>query len=139
MAFGDVLRHVVGQALDAAHYELEDNPTHQARGLFRFRKQLAENVYAFIEFQTLYHDQSGLSRFRINLLKNSVPDARASTPEAVETTLPTVIWHEFGAHNVLPSDDHWWMYKYDQDLAYELVEAGRLLFGYGVPWMEGTV
>lgn len=136
--FYAVLNHVLGQALAAGNYQMEDNPTHQSRGLFRYGKQLAPDKYVFIEFQTLYHPQSELSRFRVNLLKNNHPDARATSPDAVEKTLSEVIWHDFGAR-VLPFADHWWMYKHPQDLAYELLEAGKLLFGYGVPWLEDTI
>lgn len=134
--FHEILRHVLGQTLNAAQYELEDLPMHHARGLFRYRKQLAENRFIFIEFQTLYHPQSELSRLRINLIRNSTVDSGQASPERVEQTLPAIIWHEYGVQ-ILPSDDHWWMYKHQQDLAYTLLDAGKLLFGYGVPWIEG--
>lgn len=134
--FYAVLNHVLGPALAAAKYELEDMPMHHTRGLFRYRKQLAEGQYGFIEFQNLYHSQSGLSRFRIILLKNSQLDARA--PGTLEKTLSELIWNEFGAR-VLSAEDHWWLYKHPQDLAYEMYEAGSLLFAYGIPWLEGTL
>lgn len=133
--FIQTLQQVIGQPLAAAHYLLEDTPAHHMRGLFRFRKHIAEQQYTFIEFQMLYHDQSGLSRFRITLLKNSVLHARTPTPALVERTLSQVIWEDYQAR-VLPAADHWWMYKQPQDLGYALYEAGTLLFGYGVPWLE---
>ncbi len=130
--FAAVLNHVLGQALAAAQYQLEDTPMHHARGLFRYQKRLSDSAYRFIEFQNLYH--ADLSRFQITLLKNSLPDARAATPDAVEKTLSSVIWNEYGAR-VLPAENHWWPYKYD--LPSELYAAGKLLFAYGLPWLEG--
>jgi hypothetical protein len=114
------LRHVMGAPLDAAGYILQDHPMQQARGLFRFVK----GEWA-VEFQTLYHPQSSLSRFRVSL-----------TREGEERSLSDIIWTEYGAR-VLPAEDHWWLYKAPRDLAPHLVEAGKLLFGYGIPWLEG--
>lgn len=136
--FYTVLHHILGQALAAARYELENNPMQQARGLYRYGKKRNDHEYVFIEFQTLYHSQSELSRFRITLLKNSQPAARAATPQAVEKSLSEVIWQDFGAR-VLPDADYWWLYKHPRDLAPEMYEAGKLLFAYGVPWLEGTI
>lgn len=136
VVFQQVLNHVLGQALAAAHYQLEDTPMHHARGLLRYRKQPADNFYTFIEFQNLYHPQSELSRFQINLIRNSQANARAQSDHLAEQTLPFVIWNVYQAE-VLPSAEHWWLYKHPQDLAYELYNAGQLLFGYGVPWLEG--
>lgn len=135
-AFLAVIQHVMGQALDAAAYQLEDNPLQHNRGFFRFWKSLESGAFAFIEFQMLYHDQSGLSRFRVNLVGNSVRAAAQATPDRREKTLAAVIWHDFNAPHVLPSDDHWWLYKHPQDLAPQVLEMGKLLFGYGIPWLE---
>lgn len=133
--FLQTVQHVAGQALAAAHYQLEAQPMQQARGLLRYGKALGPERYAFIEFQSLYHPQSDLGRFRINLLRNNSPEARAPGPAQVEQTLSQVMWHHYDAR-VLPAEDHWWLYKHQQDLAYALMEAGKLLFGYGVPWLE---
>ena len=133
--FLPVLLHVIGQPLDAAHYHLEDAPMQQARGLFRFHKELDDGRHGFIEFQTLYHPQSELSRFRISLLRNDKAQARVASPVAEEYSLAYIIWHEYEAR-VLPADEHWWLYKHPQDLAQHLFEAGKLLFAYGVPWLE---
>ncbi len=139
MTFRKTLQHVIGEAFDAAGYALEDNPMAQKRGLFRYHKALAEDQHAFIEFQTLYHPQSDLSRFRVSLLKNSVPQARQATPQTEAHDLAYVIWHIWEVPGVLPADSHWWMYKHATDLAPQLYEAGKLLFGYGVPWLEDTL
>ena len=133
--FISVLRHVVGQPLEAARYTLEDTPMHHARGLFRFHKELDDGRHGFIEFQTIYHPQSDLSRFRISLLRNDRPEARAASPAAEERSLAHIIWHEYEAR-ILPADEHWWTYKGPEDLAFHLYEAGKLLFAYGVPWLE---
>ncbi|MFP4321246.1 MAG: hypothetical protein ACLFTK_02215 [Anaerolineales bacterium] len=134
--FHETLSHVIGEALSAAGYALEPQTMHQARGLFRYHKALDTARHAFIEFQTLYHPQSELSRFRVLLLTNSVPVARQATPVAQAHDLAAVIWHVWGAEGVLPADSHWWTYKHAADLAPQLYEAGKLLFGYGVPWLE---
>jgi hypothetical protein len=134
--FLSVLRHILGGALDAAGYTLQDDPLQQGRGLFRFRKGLAENSYAFIDFQTLYHPQSDLSRFRISLIRSSQPHARAESSQHEERPLAHIMWHEYNAR-VLPAAEHWWLYKHPADLGQALYEAGKLLFGYGVPWVEG--
>ena len=133
--FLPVLLHVIGQPLEAANYQLEDDPMHHARGLFRFHKQIDDETHGFIEFQTLYHPQSELSRFRISLLRNDQPQARVASAAAEERSLAHIIWHEYGVR-VLPADEHWWTYKHAQDLAFHLYEAGKLLFAYGVPWLE---
>lgn len=132
--FYETLNRVIGEVLTAAHYTLFENPMQQARGMFRYHKKLADDRYGFIEFQMLYHPD--LSRFRISLLRNSSLDARTAAPDAVEHALAWIIWHEYQAR-VLSSEDHWWVYHHPQDLAAALVEAGKLLFGYGVPWLEG--
>lgn len=122
--FLNVLLHVVGAPLEAAGYRLEDSPMQQARGLFRFQKSLSHSR-VFIEFQMLYHSE--FSRFRLNLIRSA--EARE------EYTLAGLLWNVYHVQ-VLPSEDHWWQYKQPQDLAQGLYEAGRLLFGYGVPWLE---
>ena len=132
------VQHVIGQPLSAAGYVLEDNPLHQTRGLFRYRKALDIERYAFLEFQTLYNPQSELSYFRITLLRNVTPDARAASPEQLERSLAHLLWHEYDLR-VLSFDDHWWVYKFQQDLAPSLYDAGKLLFAYGIPWLEDMV
>lgn len=137
--FKEMLVTVVGQALDAAGYTLEDSPLQQARGLLRYSKRLegVVPIYGFIEWQLLAFEQSTLARFQITLLRNQGHDARAVTsyPERAERTLPWIIWHIFEAR-ILPADDHWWVFRGENDLPQALADAGRLLFGYGVPWLE---
>jgi len=138
MSFHDVITHVMGSAFDAAHYHLENAPLQQQRGLYRYVKH-HDHGYCFIEFQSLYHDQSELTRMRVNLIKSPLQAARQAHPDREAYTLPYVIWHLYGAEGVLPTEEYWWVYKDDHDLAYQLVDAGKLLFAYGVPWLEDTM
>jgi hypothetical protein len=138
--FGQMIEHVAGQALAAAGYLLQDNPTHQSRGLFRYRKPLAGDVAAYVEFQLLHYTICGPSRFRVNLLCNTGLDARFESKYAdrVDTTLGKLIWDTFEVRQ-LSGPDHWWVFNNPTELAYALVEAGKLLFGFGIPWLEGTL
>ena len=135
---------MIGQAFAAAGYRLQDNATHQSRGLFRYQKPLTEGVSVYVEFQLLHYQVGGPSRFRVNLLRNNGPDARSVSQSAghyadkIDTTLTEVIWNEFGVRQ-LNGPDHWWLFTNQTELAYALVEAGKLLFGFGLPWLEGTL
>jgi hypothetical protein len=130
---------VVGQALTALGYTLQSNPTHQARGLFRYSKTFEDGISTYVEFQMLYY-QGGPSRFRVNLLRNTGPDARALSDygEKVDTTLGKLIWDDFGVRQ-LTSPDHWWTFRDHNELAYAIAEAGKLLIGFGIPWLERTL
>src|SRR5258708_16300155 len=107
--FGKVLETVAGQAFHASGFALQNNPTHQSRGLFRYRKSLTNGVSAYIEFQLLYYQGGGLSRFRVNLLRNTGSDARSESqyPQRVDTTLGKLLWDDFGVRQ-LDGPDHWW-------------------------------
>ncbi len=135
--FKEILLAVVGQALDAAGYQIEDRPVQQQRGLVRFRKPLENQVYGFIEWQMLAFAQSPVDRFQILLLRNRGSDPRAITDylHRAECSLSWVMWHIFEAR-ILPSDDAWWEFRDEAELAHALANAGRALFGYGVPWLE---
>lgn len=136
--FGEVLAHVLGQPLAAGAYVLEENPLQTGRGLFRYGKRRENGLYAFIEFQSLYNEQNDLAHFRILLVRNDQPAAHQPTPYYEAYDLAYVIYHEFGAQRVLGEDSHWWRYKTAADLAPQLLEGGRLLFAYGVPWLEDS-
>ena len=130
--FKEVLLHIVGQALMAADYVLTDNDLAQARGLVRFHKacpQLGENCQLVIDWQLLAFAQSPLARFRLEL-------ARVEAGEyTTNRTLGDVIWHIYGSR-VLPNADFWWEFKTGDELPYALSSAGKLLFAYGIPWLE---
>ena len=83
----------------------------------------------------MIHLTTSGKRIRISLLRNNQPQARAASTSAEERSLAHIIWHEYEAR-ILPTDEHWWTYKQPEDLAYHLYEAGKLLFAYGVPWLE---
>lgn len=138
--FGQLLEQVAGSAFRAAGYQLQENTMHQSRGLFRFRKDLAEGISVYVEFQLLHYQQGGPSRFRVNLLRSSGPDARAGIPgyERVETTLSQLLWEDFGVER-LGSPDHWWLFNAPQQLAQALAEAGQYVLAFGMPWLERTL
>lgn len=137
--FGQTLQTVAGQAFTAAGYALQDNPTHQSRGLFRYVKHLEDGISVYVEFQLLFY-QDGPSRFRVNLLRNAGPDARTSSDYAnrVDVTLSQLLWDDFGVRQ-LGGPDHWWVFTNPNQLGHALAEAGRLVFGFGIPWLEGTL
>ncbi len=138
--FGQALQTVAGQALAAAGYALQDNPMHQARGLFRYRKALADGVSIYVEFQLLHYAAGGPSRFRINLLRNTGADARSPGQYAgkIDTTLGRLLWEDFGVRQ-LSGPEHWWSFNHPVELGHAIAEAGKLLFGFGIPWLEGTL
>lgn len=138
--FKQTLITVVGQALTAAGYGLEESPLQQQRGLIRFRKPLPnihDTAFGFIEWQLLAFEQSPVARFQITLIRNNDQDARTQTSfeHRDEKTLSWIIWHIFNAR-ILPSDDAWWQFRTSDELGHVLAASGRALFGYGVPWLE---
>lgn len=134
-AFGAMLDHVTGTAFSAAGYTLQPNPIHHMRGLYRYARGLSDDVTVLVEFQVLYY-VSGPSRFRINLVRQTATDARPRE----ERTLSALLWDDF-ATSVLDGPDHWWTFTFNNavSLANALAEAGRLLFAFGVPWLEGRL
>lgn len=136
--FGSVLQQVAGSAFEAAGYELQANPTHQARGLFRFRKSAPEGLGMYVEFQMLLYGDAP-SRFRVTLLRNKGADARdPQDPNRMEVSLSRLIWDQFGVRQ-LDAPDYWWTFVNLHEMAHAVAHAGRLLFGFGVPWLEGKL
>ena len=138
--FKQLLVQVVGQPLAAAGYRLEDAPMQHQRGLLRYKKHLAhlgEDVYGFLEWQLLAFEQSRVARFQITLLRNQGIEPRAKTAyiHQNEQSLAWVMWHVFNAR-LLPADDSWWDFRTQQELGFALANSGKLLFAYGVPWLE---
>jgi hypothetical protein len=138
--FGETLQRTLGQAMTASGYALQPVAMHQARGLFRYDKRLDNDVTAYAEFQLLYYTSGGPSRFRVNLLRNTGAQARARTNYAdrVDTTLSQVVWDIFGVRQ-LDAPEHWWVFRDMRELGAALVEASKLLIGFGLPWLEGTL
>ena len=135
--FGKMVESVVGQALAAANYKLQDHDLFMRRGLFRYRKDLADKLSVYVEFQFL-HYPGGPSRFRVNLLRSHGQDARSSDSNGDEITLSKLIWDDFGVRQ-LSGPDHWWTFTSQNDLGDAVVEAGKLTFGFGIPWLEGRL
>lgn len=130
--FKDVLLQIAGQALTAAEYALEDSELTQARGLVRFYKSfptLGENAQLRVGWQLLAFAQSPFARFRVELARLDADN------ETIKRTLSHVIWHSYEAR-VLPTEDFWWEFKTSDDLPHTLASAGKLLFAYGIPWLE---
>ncbi len=130
-AFRTMLEQVIGQPFSAAGFRLQDNVMHHLRGLFRYEKALAEGLWISVAFQMLpYAD--GLGRFQVAL--------RRSTADAVlqEISLARLLWEGFQVGQ-LGSPEHWWQFRTPHELAHALVEAGKLIFAFGVPYLEGSL
>ena len=140
-----LLLTVVGQALGAAGYELEERPAQWAGGLFRFARQLDSGLYGFIEFQYLHYADtewsSGVpSRFRVTLVRSDQANASAASnhPDYARRTLSALVVEDFGVA-ILPSADYWWTFSNTTELGSALAEAGHLVVGYGMPWLAGDL
>jgi hypothetical protein len=138
--FGMILHTVVGQALGAAGYALEDSPTQQAGGRFRYVKKLPDGLNAFIEFQMLHYIEGRPSLFRMTLTRTDQlsPTLSSSHPRHAQRDLSTLVVQDFGVH-ILPSAGHWWQYHNVDELGKALAEAGHLIVGYGIPWLSGDL
>ena len=143
--FKTTLLTVIGQAFDAAGYNLEDRPVQHAAGQFRFVKSLDEGLYGFIEFQLLsYTDtewSAGMpSRFRVTLIRSDQTDPRKASehPAANRRDLGTLVVEDFGV-DILPSGNYWWGFRDMESLGKGLAEAGHLVIGYGMPWLAGDL
>ena len=131
-SFRMLLLTVLGQALSAAGYALEEDEVSQANGRFRFHYQDTVSDVRAIEFQLL----AGManewapqmpSRFRITLLRGEQ-----------RRTLGALVVTDFGVP-ILPSAEHWWDWRDSVGLGAALAEAGHLLVGYGIPWLAGEL
>lgn len=123
-----LLLTVLGQALTAAGYALEEDPVSQASGRFLFR-QAGEGQ---IEFQLLAGVANEWapemsSRFRITLIR-----------QGRRRTLGALVVTDFRVP-ILPAAEHWWSWRDNAGLGTALAEAGQLLVGYGIPWLAGEL
>ncbi len=130
--FRMLLLTVLGQALAAAGYVLEEDEVSHANGRFRFQYQDPVADDRAIEFQLLAGVANEWapqmpSRFRITLLR---ADQRR--------TLGALVVTDFGVP-ILPSAEHWWDWRDSTGLGAALAEAGHLLVGYGIPWLAGEL
>ena len=130
--FRMLLLTVLGQALAAAGYALEEDEVSQANGRFRFHHRDFAADERAIEFQLLagvaneWAPQMS-SRFRITLMR-----------AGRRRTLGALVVTDFGVP-ILPSAEHWWDWRDSVGLGAALAEAGHLLVGYGVPWLAGEL
>jgi hypothetical protein len=143
--FKSTLMTVVGQAYEAAGYQLEDLSVQQASGQFRFKKPLDDDLNGFIEYQLLHYVDSewaaGMpSRFRVTLTRTDQtnPRSKSDHPAYAQRDLGTLVVEDFGV-GILPSGNHWWQFKNMDQLGKTLAEAGHLVIGYGIPWLGGDL
>lgn len=137
--FRTLMITVVGQAFGAAGYTLDDNPTRTLGGAFHWQKPLEGGLHALIAYQVLVYAGNASSRFRVMLTRtrlNAPKDAQDT--HYVERTLSALVVEDFGV-NILPHADHWWTYSDTASLGKALAEAGYLVVGYGIPFLEGTL
>lgn len=138
--FGLILHTVVGQAFGAAGYALEDSPTQQAGGRFRYAKALPDGLKAFIEFQMLHYIEGRPSIFRVTLTRTDQlsPALPSQHPRYAQRDLSALVVEDFGV-SILPAPGHWWQYHNVDELGRALAEAGHLIVGYGIPWLAGDL
>lgn len=130
-AFGDMLEQVTGQAFAAGGYRLIPDAVQQGNGLFRYEKA-GERARFAVEFHVLAHQDTPV-RFRVMLRR----DGLAGQP-ALRMPLARLLWADYRVR-LLSGPDHWWACEGAAALAEALLEAGKLVFGYGIPWLEGTL
>lgn len=135
-----LLQTVIGQALGAAGYTLEQNPMQWAGGRYRFAKALEGGGAALIEFQALVYSDTAWSggqdsRFQVQIGRFV---KRGASADFAPRSLSRLILRDFGVQ-ILPSEDHWWRYRDTDSLARALAEAGHLIVGYGLPWLAGEL
>jgi hypothetical protein len=135
-----ILHTVVGQAFGAAGYALDESSTQQAGGRFRYVKRLPAGLNAFIEFQMLHYIEGRPSLFRVTLTRTDQLSAALPSqhPQYAQRDLSTLVVEDFGV-SILPSAGHWWQYRTTDELGKALAEAGHLIVGYGIPWLNGDL
>ena len=133
-AFSALIQTVIGQAFTAAEYHYQPNPIQEIGGRIRYTKTSNNETTYVIDFQVLQFTENAWaqsnSRFRVEL--------RRLGNDATFKTLSGLVVNDF-AVGILPSADHWWQFSDEQSAGYALAEAGHLLFGYGIPWLEGNL
>lgn len=142
--FQTVLMTVVGQAFDAAGYELAHEPIQWLSGRYRFVKALEGGWKAYIEFQVLVYTDNEYAarmpnRFQVMLIRSDKPGGKVSSgANYVRRSLSQLVVDDFGVA-ILPSAQHWWTFTDTITLGNALAEAGHLVVGYGMPWLQGEL
>lgn len=138
--FLTLLQTVVGQAFNAAGYQLQAQPLQSAGGKFRFVKALPDGDFALIDFQVLVYSDTmwsagAPSRFKAQLTRSRDRHAGAAeAPGFVTRGLSQLVVEDFGVA-ILPAADHWWSFHDTESLGKALAEAGHLIVAYGMPWL----
>jgi len=130
--FRTLMQTVVGQAYEAAEFHLQEKQTQWIAGKYRWEKVYSDGSKAYIDYQLLAYSDNAYSagqssRFRVTLLRGNV-----------SRTLSQLVVEDFGVA-ILPSADHWWLFKDTDSLGKALAEAGHLAVGYGIPWLNGDL
>jgi hypothetical protein len=135
-----LLLTVVGTAFEAAGYHLVDSPTQWAGGLFTFSADLDGGLRGYIEFQLLVYIEDQPSRFRVTLTRSDQPNPAMPSrhPAYARRDLSALVVADFGVA-ILPAARHWWQYRTVEELGRALAEAGHLIVGYGLPWLDGSL
>ncbi len=135
-----LLLTVVGTAFEAAGYHLVDSPTQWAGGLFTFSADLDGGLRGYIEFQLLVYIEDQPSRFRVTLTRSDQPNPVMPSrhPAYARRDLSALVVADFGVA-ILPAARHWWQYRTVEELGRALAEAGHLIVGYGLPWLDGSL
>lgn len=142
--FRTLLQTVMGQALNAAGYELKDEPMNWLGGRFRYVAPITPELSGWIEFQVLvYNDNEWASRqpsrFRVTLIRSDKVGGKPSQHIGYDKrTLSQLVVGDFGVE-ILPSADHWWTFTGTESLGKSLAEAGHLIIGYGIPFLAGDL
>lgn len=132
--FRTLMHTVVGQAFEAAGYQLRHEPLRWMGGRFRYIREQDGDRPTTIEFQVLVYNDTAYtgrqpSRFAVNLYRGHEDDGRS---------LSRLVVSDFGVA-ILPAPDHWWQFHDTESLGKALAEAGHLIVGYGIPWLAGDL
>ncbi|MEM9951463.1 MAG: hypothetical protein AAF846_07680 [Chloroflexota bacterium] len=142
--FRTIMHTVMGQAFTAAGYALKEEKQRWLGGRFRYVKSLDNDFTAYIEFQVLVYNDNAWSgqqpsRFRVNLIRSDQVGGKPSQhPNYMQRTLSQLVVTDFGV-NILSSPDYWWQFSNTDSLGKALAEAGHLIIGYGIPYLQGDL
>jgi hypothetical protein len=142
--FRTIMHTVMGQAFEAAGYQLQNEPMKWIGGRFRYAKRLENSLTVYIEFQVLaYNDTEWTgkqpSRFRVNLIRSDKAGGRPSQhPQYVQRGLSQLVVEDFKVA-ILPDADYWWTFTNTDSLGKALAEAGHLIIAYAIAWLAGDL
>jgi len=136
------------QRLNNLGYEYFDRPTKKGRTVFFFRKNLGNNVYAFVDFKQYSFVNKAIEgidlprRFDITLWKNLGEHPRLgfdvnqnNLKNWINITLSFLLWSILDI-KVYESPYHIWEYRSQEELIVQLNDAFNKTIDYGIPWLE---